>query len=209
MHNDKMWLSQRAILAPKNVIVTNINERLLNQLPGEEKVYKSMDCVTEKDEQVQYPTEFLNKFEIDGAPSHKLSLKVGAPIMLLRNLDPPHLVNGTRLVVTNLLQNVIVAEILGGKHDGREVLIPRIHFTPNPNEVPFSFRRTQFPVCLAFAMSINKSQGIFLLALIFHSVYFIIITFRSNHEGGRATLGGAGLLPWAALRWGLSSWKQN
>ena len=156
---DKKWLSQRAVLAPKNVAVNAINDKLLQRLKQEEKVYQSMDCITEAEEKVYYTTEVLNSLEPSGVPPHKLSLKVTSPIMLLRNLNPPQLVNGTRLVVRDLLSNVIVATILGGKHDGETVLIPRIHFTPDKSEYPFSFRRTQFPVRLAFAMTINKSQG--------------------------------------------------
>ncbi|CAF2084545.1 unnamed protein product, partial [Rotaria magnacalcarata] len=38
-----------------------------------------------------------------------------------------------------------------------DVFIPRIPMVPN--DMPFQFKRLQFPVRLAFAMSINKPQG--------------------------------------------------
>jgi ATP-dependent DNA helicase PIF1 len=48
-----------------------------------------------------YPTEFLNSLSITGLCDHELHLKVGVPVMLLRNLDPSRgLCNGTRLIVT-------------------------------------------------------------------------------------------------------------
>ncbi|XP_050056168.1 uncharacterized protein LOC126549825 [Aphis gossypii] len=56
-----------------------------------------------------------------------------------------------------LLNNVIEATILKGKYKGEDVLIPRIPMIPT--DVPFEFKRLQFPVRLAFAMTINKSQG--------------------------------------------------
>ena len=37
--------------------------------------------------------------------------------------------------------------------------MPRIIFKGKESEVPFDFRRRQFPVRLAFSMTINKSQG--------------------------------------------------
>ena len=42
---------------------------------------------------------------------------------------------------------------------GKVVLIPRIRLSSNAETLPVLFKRLQFPVRLAFAMTINKSQG--------------------------------------------------
>ncbi|KAJ8891306.1 hypothetical protein PR048_010822, partial [Dryococelus australis] len=42
------------------------------------------------------------------------------------------------------------------KYKGEDVFIPRIPMIPT--DIPFEFKRLQFPVRLAFAMTINKSQ---------------------------------------------------
>jgi ATP-dependent DNA helicase PIF1 len=56
------------------------------------------------------------------------------------------------------MNNVIEATIIiKGKYKGQDVLIPRIPMIPT--DLPFDFKRLQFPVRLAFAMAINKSQG--------------------------------------------------
>ncbi len=156
-YTNTMWLCERAILAPKNDAVNVINFDLLQQLPGLPTTYDSIDTVLDEDQAVQYPTEFLNSLNPPGLPPHELFLKVGAPIMLLRNLDPPRLCNGTRMVIKTLRTHVLEATIITGSYKGEDVLIPRIPLIPT--DIPFEFKRLQFPIRLSFAMSINKSQG--------------------------------------------------
>ena len=150
------WLFERAILAPKNAIVDDVNLLLLRKLSGVEKTYPSFDTVPDEDA-TKYPVEFLNSLNPPGTPPHLLILKEGAPIMMMRNLNPPRLCNGTRLAVKGLNPNIIEAVILSGVHKGEIAHIPRIPIIPS--DIPFEFKRTQFPVRLSFAMSINKSQG--------------------------------------------------
>ncbi|XP_003741317.1 ATP-dependent DNA helicase PIF6-like [Galendromus occidentalis] len=156
-YRDHQWLSTRAILAPTNNDVNTINLSILNEILGNEKTYTSIDTMLDQEEAVNYPIEFLNSLDIPGLPPHKLTLKIGVPIILLRNINPPMLCNGTRLAVRALSNNVIEAVIMNGKFEGKIVLLPRIPMTPT--ELPFEFKRLQFPVRLAFAMTINKAQG--------------------------------------------------
>ena len=156
-YRDCEWLSARAILAPKNIDVNSVNTMIQNAIPGEVKTYKSIDTVTNPDEAVQYPIEFLNSLDLTGLPPHNLLLKIGVPIILLRNLNPPKLCNGTRLAVKTMMNNMIEATILNGRFRGEDVLLPRIPMIPA--DLPFDFKRLQFPVRVAFAMTINKAQG--------------------------------------------------
>ncbi|KAI6655402.1 hypothetical protein LOD99_2237 [Oopsacas minuta] len=124
---NKKWLCERAILASRNDKVEAINMSLLNKLPGLNITYKSIDTVVEQDDAVQYPTEFLNSLQPPGLPPHSSSLKIGAPIMLIRNLDAPKLCNGTRLAVKSMIPHVHEATILTGPATGEDVLIPESH----------------------------------------------------------------------------------
>ena len=86
MLSDIQWLRDRAILAPKNCVVDTINESLLAEMEGQARSYLSVDTVVDQDEAVNFPTDFLNDLTISGLPPHKLDLKIGTPVMLLRNL---------------------------------------------------------------------------------------------------------------------------
>ncbi|KAK6160522.1 hypothetical protein DH2020_003903 [Rehmannia glutinosa] len=104
--------------------------------------------------------EFLNGIKCSGVPNHELHLKVGTPVMLLRNIDYSiGLCNGTRLVITRLGKHVLESKILTGANAGHKVLIPRMTLTPSDLRIPFKFQRRQFPLIVSYAMTINKSQG--------------------------------------------------
>ena len=101
-----------------------------------------------------WPLKFLNCLSPSGLPPHKLQLKIGAFIILLRNLNVNQgLCNGTRLIVEDLREYTILAEILSGSKSGTSVLIPRIDVSLSIEEVPFHTKRRQFPVRLAHAMT--------------------------------------------------------
>ena len=160
--NDQYFLD-RTILTGQNDDVDELNQVMLQRMTGEEHVYHSADSVvTEEgvDGEFQYPVEYLNTINLSGLPLAKLTLKIGAPIMILRNIDPAHgLCNGARCILIRASQHVLEVRLLGGEHAGTTAFIPHITITPSSNELPFQLRRRQFPVRLSFAMTINKSQG--------------------------------------------------
>nr|GEV23804.1 hypothetical protein [Tanacetum cinerariifolium] len=170
----------RAILSTKNEHVDSINDLLTDRFPGEEKVYYSFD-EAEDDTHNYYPLEFLNSFNVIGLPPHQLRLKIGCPIILLRNLDPANgLCNGTRLICKRFDPNVINAEIAVGQHAGVRVLLPRISLAPSEEDMfPFKLKRTQFSIRLSFAMTINKAQGqtISMSVSIFQNQFSRMISF--------------------------------
>ena len=94
-------------------------------------------------------------------PPGELRIKVGCPLTLMRNLSPSSgLCNGSRMVVIGMTERVLQVQLLGGDHNGELALIPRISLIPTstPN-FTFKIRRRQFPVRLAFAITINRAQG--------------------------------------------------
>ncbi|UYV64563.1 hypothetical protein LAZ67_3001189, partial [Cordylochernes scorpioides] len=153
-------MSQRAILCPKNFDVHNMNDQVMDLIVGDYHTYLSDDSVVSDsdEERNNFPVEFLNSVTPSGMPPHRLRLKVGCIIQLLRNLKKG-LCNGTRFTIKSLKSNVIETEVLTGSNKGDIVLIPRIDLAPSETGLPFIMKRRQFPVKPAFVMTINKAQG--------------------------------------------------
>ncbi|KAG2694740.1 hypothetical protein I3760_08G159300 [Carya illinoinensis] len=131
-----LQMSNQAILTLRNVYVDQINAILIERFPGE--IIRIME-------------DFLNTLTPNGLPPHEL---------LLKKIVSSCLCNGTRLICRNFNHNVIDAEIAIGHYSGKRVFIPMILFLPNADENNgFSFKGTQLPIKISFAMTINKSQG--------------------------------------------------
>ncbi|XP_016178806.1 uncharacterized protein LOC107621286 [Arachis ipaensis] len=174
---DPSFFQDRAILAPTVDNVEEINNYIVDLLPGEEKNYLSA---------IRYV------IRCSGLPNHSLKLKIGVPIILLRNIDPAGgLCNGTRPVVRDLGRNVIGADIVSGSNVGDKVFITRMNMIPSDTVIPFKFQRHQFPISLSFAMTINKSQGqtlstvgLFLRRSVFcHGQLYVAVSRVRNRNG--------------------------
>ena len=180
-------ITERVILTPKNDASLSLNKQVLDRLQGEQRLYLSVDRVMcdDEEEQQNYPLEFINSLTPSGMPEHRLFLKVGSIIILLRNLNVHSgLCNGTRLVVKELHDNLIVAETITIK---QTVLIPRIKLAPSNINLPFVSERLQFPVRLAYSMTINKAQGqtfdkvgIYLSAPVFSHCQLYVVLSRAK-----------------------------
>src|SRR5437762_5052336 len=135
-------LAERAILAARNDTVDKLNEQLLASMNGEVFTSYSADKVVDDEDAETYATEYLNTVNLSNLPPHELKLKIGAPVILLRNLSPSTgLCNGTCLRVACISQRVVECEILGGKYAGNIVIILRIPLLPSSTVyLPFVFR---------------------------------------------------------------------
>ncbi|CAN1247135.1 ATP-dependent DNA helicase PIF1 [Linum grandiflorum] len=159
------YFASRAILAPLHEIVSQINSYMLDQWHGEEMCYYSSnsiqsDSLDPSSAEAEYPIEFLNDLQIGNFPAHELKLKVGVPVILLRNLDQTTgLCNGTRMVIRTMGTWFLEVEILTGTHIGDRVYLPRLSLTSHQKSLNFTLVRRQYPIALSFGMTINKSQG--------------------------------------------------
>jgi hypothetical protein len=138
--NDEIleWFSKRALLAGENTDVNAVHAEMLQKLPGESVCFRSADCIP-RSEEIDYrgptmPVDFLNELEFPGLPLHETVLKVGAPIMPMRNLDlGSGLCNGARLLVLAMGQRVLKVKEITGDARNQVVLIPRVTLDHDDN----------------------------------------------------------------------------
>nr|GEY80619.1 ATP-dependent DNA helicase PIF1-like [Tanacetum cinerariifolium] len=99
----------------------------------------------------------IGEGKIGGIPNHKLVLKIGAPVMCLRNIDQRGgLCNGTRLQVIIMEVTNIEAKIISGGKVGTVFAIPHMNISPSDKKMPFQLNQRQYPIAVCFAMTINK-----------------------------------------------------
>ncbi|GJS36003.1 DNA helicase [Tanacetum coccineum] len=85
-------LQKKANVCPKNETANMINSKVLEMVQGEMTTYLSHDeaippeC-NRADTEMLYHVEHLNTLKFLGFPPHRLELKMGEPVMLLRNVN--------------------------------------------------------------------------------------------------------------------------
>ncbi|KAF8066095.1 hypothetical protein N665_1161s0005 [Sinapis alba] len=185
-NKEAKFFQERAILCPTNEDVNVINDYMLDKL----HVLNPTDKKSVLDKGLGQ--DFLNSIKVSGLPNHSLRLKVGCPVMVLRNINPAEgLMNGTRLQITKLMDFMVQARIITGGKVGKIVDIPRLLITASDTRLPFKMRRRQLPLAVVFAITINKSQGqslsevgIFLpRPMFFHGHLYVAISRVTSKKG--------------------------
>lgn len=138
----------RGILTPGNHQVDELSHDLLHRMSGPLLVFDSHDSADLNDNAAgreELTAEFLASTNVAGLPLAHLELRVGAPIMLPRNIDPSQgLCNGSRMTVTRAARHCIEVRLNGGEFNSRYRLLYRCKLT-STKDLFFSLSRTQFP----------------------------------------------------------------
>ncbi|WP_308291716.1 ATP-dependent DNA helicase [Microbacterium jejuense] len=143
-------------LATRNDIVNNINRRHLNELVGREQTARAEVNGDFGRGDAAYPADL------------ELKLKVGAQVMFLRNDtgsfgEPPRWVNGTIGTVTRIAGESVRVDVEGEEFDVEPSVWEKYRYSYNPGSKTLTrdivAEFTQFPLRLAWAVTIHKSQG--------------------------------------------------
>lgn len=138
------------ILTPTNEAANRINRAYLNALPGDEQSYEA---------------GVVGDFNQNAQPTDaQLVLKAGAKVIILRNDADGRWVNGSIAEVTRLTENEVWVKLGGREYEMEPASWENRRYAYDDQEqkivetVAGTFR--QFPLRLAWALTIHKSQGL-------------------------------------------------
>lgn len=141
--------------------VDALNTKCLNQLYPTKFICQSINYFRKIDQEQRsrfYNMERVMENLPKYFPADVLQLTVNCPIILTQSFAG--LASGTRLIVKSVVENKIVAEIGVGKRKGKTIKIYRVLSRKTFHHGNVEFIRRQFPVALAFSITINKAQGL-------------------------------------------------
>ena len=133
-----------------NVDVNFWNHVQLDNVPDDTKTYTAVDTGE---------TKYLKKC----SAAYSLHLKLGCKVIVIRNL-PNGLVNGIGATVTEMTDDIITIRTENDEHlyhrlQDKLFNIERYCFIKRKPSNAFAACRTQFPLKLGYAITVDKSQG--------------------------------------------------
>ncbi len=102
------YLHTRAIMSSTNDIIQQRNFEIVERMPGEMIVSHSIDTCVEEENVATCDAKVLNKINASGIAPHRLALKPGACVILIKNFNIKHgHCNGTRYIIKQLLKSFL------------------------------------------------------------------------------------------------------
>lgn len=167
-----------------NLDADRYNKKCFNEIDSEIYEYKATDkLISQKDKNTNYfdkskllsENSYMYKFFNSYCKAPKiLKLKEGCKVMLLKNLDTKNgLVNGSCGTVIYLDNQKI--KVLFDNKKLYSITTEEFEYTLS-NQL--KIQRTQFPLCLAYGITIHKSQGM--------TINKLVVDFKNIFDYGQA-----------------------
>lgn len=167
-----------------NLDADRYNKKCFNEIDSEIYEYKAIDkLISQKDKNTNYfdkskllsENSYMYKFFNSYCKAPKiLRLKEGCKVMLLKNLDTKNgLVNGSCGTVIYLDNQKI--KVLFDNKKLYSITTEEFEYTLS-NQL--KIQRTQFPLCLAYGITIHKSQGM--------TINKLVVDFKNIFDYGQA-----------------------
>lgn len=137
-------------LFPRREQSENYNQKKLSEIREDEVVIDSIYLGEDK---------FVQSLKKSAPVLEQLKLKIGCRVLFLKNDPQKRWVNGTRGIVTDIQPEFITVRKDFGDRLGREVKVEKFQFSMMDAEGQVKASAIQFPLILAYATTIHKSQG--------------------------------------------------
>lgn len=150
---EKEELRRVVQLFPHKGKVDNINQSELNKIPAKEYVFKCRITYNKND--LTLDIEKMMPF------SETLKLKLGALVMMISNDENRRWVNGTLAIVSHISENCIKVKIDGFEYEILPRVFKQFESIYKDGKIFYNpiFIVEQYPIVLAYAITIHKSQG--------------------------------------------------
>ena len=139
-----------------------VNKACLQRLPGDMTESPAADEYVDCADPDQFPNDYIESLQMPGAPPFNLHLKISGRYMCIRNIDMARgLINGTMLQLLRIGQRYLQFRILNGNCAGSIEIIMKCLFSiaPEASGLPFTIHRRQYPIIVAYCLSVHKAQG--------------------------------------------------
>jgi hypothetical protein len=145
------------VLAFKLEDVVTVNDYVMDLIPGVASAALASDNFNVDNHNV--PAEYIASLAIPGVPAFVISLKVGARYMIIKNISIG-VVNGTLCKVVGFTDNLVHVQLLTGCKRRSVVMLPQctFHVLPEASGLPYAFTRSQFPIQVAYCVTVRISS---------------------------------------------------